>query len=379
MQVCKEGACSAPPTTGGTAPPPSALQHDNGFDYLVADPCALRRTRYFPGLGWLLPRAVWDGQLQASFPPTHWDHWMRDSAQHRGRDVVIPEVPRDYHAGVKGTYMDVATHNTYFGSVALQADARFSWDTPEGAAAVELATQPAADARLRFILSHASTRHLSSPAEVLAFDAGVGVVWYDCPTHVINHDQMRSVAAFFGIWHEGGRGSREGVHELWWRGSAKLFLVNVYAGPPMYGMPVSGSIEVAPPDVRALRPASARVIAWQEFTAAAALRQPLPRHTALYGMRIETPLAHVAGKRAAWGGREGACATTHTRRSCRLQAATTATARQTPPPPTPRMRPLRGRHCPRSCCWLRLERRRQQAGGGPRGGTRTPTRPSWPT
>jgi outer membrane biosynthesis protein TonB len=28
--------------------------NDNGFDYLVADPLALRRTRYFPGLGWLL-------------------------------------------------------------------------------------------------------------------------------------------------------------------------------------------------------------------------------------------------------------------------------------------------------------------------------------
>ena len=62
------------------------LQHDNGFDYLVADPHALRRTRYFPGLGWLLPRAVWERELAPGFPATHWDHWMRDPARHQGRD-----------------------------------------------------------------------------------------------------------------------------------------------------------------------------------------------------------------------------------------------------------------------------------------------------
>jgi alpha-1,3-mannosyl-glycoprotein beta-1,2-N-acetylglucosaminyltransferase len=30
--------------------------NDNGFKGLVADPFELRRTDYFPGLGWLLPR-----------------------------------------------------------------------------------------------------------------------------------------------------------------------------------------------------------------------------------------------------------------------------------------------------------------------------------
>ena len=80
---------------------------------------------------------MWEGELAGAWPDSHWDHWMRDPARRRGRDVVIPEVNRVYHAGVKGTFMDKGTHNALFGSIALQADPAFSWDTPAGAASVE--------------------------------------------------------------------------------------------------------------------------------------------------------------------------------------------------------------------------------------------------
>lgn len=62
---------------------------------------ALQRTRYFPGLGWLLPRALFVRELEAEWPSEHWDHWMRAPERHRGRDVLHPEMPRDFHNGVK--------------------------------------------------------------------------------------------------------------------------------------------------------------------------------------------------------------------------------------------------------------------------------------
>jgi hypothetical protein len=158
---------------------------------------------------------------------------------------------------------------------------------------VEHVVQPAYDSRLSFLLTHPATAHLGTVDEVLAFSAGVGVVWYDCPTHVFNHDQMRSIASFFGLWHEGGRAGRDGVTELWWYGSAKLFLVNVYKGLPILSMPVSGTVESS--SLKDLRPPSARVIPWSEFTPAVSRRPPLTRHTGLYGMRISSPLAHVNG------------------------------------------------------------------------------------
>ena len=50
----------------------------------------LVRTDYFPGLGWMMARAAWDGWLRAAWPvskpaalSTGWDHWLR--AQVGGR------------------------------------------------------------------------------------------------------------------------------------------------------------------------------------------------------------------------------------------------------------------------------------------------------
>ena len=270
--------------------------NDNGFDYLVADPLALRRTRYFPGLGWLLPRAVWQGQLAAGWPGSHWDHWLRDPAQHRGRDVLYPELPRDYHMGVQGTFMDTGTHNRYFGSIALASDAAFTWDTPEGAASIEGSALEAYEEALAAAVSGSGVTHLRSVADIAAFSSGVGVVWYSCSCAEPDHASMRPLAAYFGIWHEGARGSREGVHALWWLGSAKLYLVNVgLAGGFSYAGAggLNGAVEVAPPWLTELMPAAVVPLSPGDFVGAS--RPVLPQHKAVYGAQWRTPLAHLEG------------------------------------------------------------------------------------
>jgi hypothetical protein len=218
---------------------------------------------------------------------------MRDAAQHRGRDVAYPEVPRDYHAGVKGTFMDSGTHNRYFGSIAMQADAAFSWDSPTGAAAVEGLVLERYAARVRAALTARDSVHLRSAAEVAAFSEGVGVVWYSCPPNEQNHDKMRAVAAFFGIWHEGARGSHDGVHELWWLGSARLVLVNAFAsgGGGDGAALVTGSI--MPSSLRGLLPAGHAPIPWSDFLSVP--RPQLPRHEALFGAVTSSMLAHLDG------------------------------------------------------------------------------------
>ena len=270
-------------------------QNDNGFDYLVADPYALKRTGYFPGLGWLLPRHVWKTEISASWPDSHWDHWMRDPARGRGRDIVIPEIPRDYHAGVKGTFMDQGTHNKYFGSIALQADPAFTWDTRAGATELMSLVEPAYTQRLLAELSARETVHLTSIAAITAHTSGLGVVWYSCPTNVPDHTPMRPIAAFFGIWHEGARGSRGGVHSLWWLGESRLLLVNVYSsgGRGGGGMHVSGGIESASDAVVSAMPDGVVPLDWTAFTGAA--RPALPLHAGLFGAKIRSPLAHLSG------------------------------------------------------------------------------------
>ncbi len=263
--------------------------NDNGFDYLVADPLALRRTRYFPGLGWLLPRALWVEQLGVAWPPSHWDHWMRDPGQHRGRDVLYPEIPRDYHMGVRGTFMDTGTHNRYFGSIALADDRDFTWDTPEGAASLASCGIDAYESSLVETLGGKGIVHLDSLEAIAQFSEGVGVVWYSCSCLEPSHDSMRPLAAYFGVWHEGGRGSRDGLHELWWLGTARLFLIN--AGPPNYGPALNGAVEAAPPWLLQLKPATVKPLLSTDFMGAS--RPTLPQHKAVFGALWRTPLAHV--------------------------------------------------------------------------------------
>lgn len=277
-----------------------SLQNDNGFDYLVADPYALKRTRFFPGLGWLLPRRLWEQELASSWPDSHWDHWMRDPGRHKGRDVLIPEVPRDYHAGVKGTFMDSGTHNKYFGSIAMQASASFTWDTPEGADAINRVMQPQWELRLRALLKDASTEHLADVPAIASFagEGRVGVVWYSAAPGMHNHETMRPVASFFGVWHEGGRGSWMGTHDIWWLAGARLVLINACDGLTVGtggGPYVTGTIECVPADLRAYMPAGHAPIPHTQFERHAALRPHLHRHAKLFGATLTAPMAHLEG------------------------------------------------------------------------------------
>ncbi len=65
---------------------------DNGFRGKVVDTHALRRTEYFPGLGWLLPRELYMKELEQQWPLQHWDHWLRSAHTHKGREIVFPQV-----------------------------------------------------------------------------------------------------------------------------------------------------------------------------------------------------------------------------------------------------------------------------------------------
>ena len=59
--------------------------NDNGYKGKVDDPYALLRTEFFPGLGWLLPRKLYKGELESKWPTNHWDHWLRSLEINKGR------------------------------------------------------------------------------------------------------------------------------------------------------------------------------------------------------------------------------------------------------------------------------------------------------
>lgn len=75
--------------------------NDNGQARLVRDAAALYRSDFFPGLGWLMTRALWR-ELGPKWPATYWDDWMRLPEQRKGRASIRPEVSRTYTFGAEG-------------------------------------------------------------------------------------------------------------------------------------------------------------------------------------------------------------------------------------------------------------------------------------
>uniref|UniRef100_A0A646QI39 Alpha-1,3-mannosyl-glycoprotein 2-beta-N-acetylglucosaminyltransferase n=1 Tax=Hemiscolopendra marginata TaxID=943146 RepID=A0A646QI39_9MYRI len=68
--------------------------NDNGKESLVADePELLYRTDFFPGLGWMLTRNLWQ-ELQNKWPKAYWDDWMRQPEQRKDRACIRPEISR---------------------------------------------------------------------------------------------------------------------------------------------------------------------------------------------------------------------------------------------------------------------------------------------
>ena len=61
----------------------------------------LYRTDFFPGLGWMMTKEVWN-EIGPKWPKSYWDDWMRAPEQRRGRACIRPEISRTRTFGKKG-------------------------------------------------------------------------------------------------------------------------------------------------------------------------------------------------------------------------------------------------------------------------------------
>lgn len=94
--------------------------NDNGMAQAVRDPAQLYRSDFFPGLGWMMPRRIWE-ELGPKWPRAYWDDWLRESKQRQGRHIIRPEICRTFHIGQKG--VSNAQYSTYLNSIRLNENA----------------------------------------------------------------------------------------------------------------------------------------------------------------------------------------------------------------------------------------------------------------
>ncbi|KZS09319.1 Alpha-1,3-mannosyl-glycoprotein 2-beta-N-acetylglucosaminyltransferase [Daphnia magna] len=53
----------------------------------------LYRSDFFPGLGWMITKELWD-ELEPKWPKSYWDDWMRRPEQRKDRACIRPEISR---------------------------------------------------------------------------------------------------------------------------------------------------------------------------------------------------------------------------------------------------------------------------------------------
>mmetsp|Transcript_11268 Transcript_11268/g.20830 ORF Transcript_11268/g.20830 Transcript_11268/m.20830 type:complete len:462 (-) Transcript_11268:266-1651(-) len=199
--------------------------NDNGRQSLVREPHKVFRTDHFPGLSWLLLRDEWI-QLRSEWPTGHWDWGMRDNARSQGRHVLVPEVPRVYHAGEVGTFSDPVLHSKYFSQIANNCDLSFRWRVED----LQAGRKAEYDARIISKLSHGAVhiRHGGELMGALGYLPGITlVVWYRSNPDPRFEKDFRPLAEELGIWHEQLRGACQGLHEIRYKNSL-LFLINLF-------------------------------------------------------------------------------------------------------------------------------------------------------
>ena len=66
--------------------------NDNGIRATVKDPTRVLRSDFFPGLGWMMTKRLWEKELAPKWPKAYWDDWLREPAQRQDRHILRPEV-----------------------------------------------------------------------------------------------------------------------------------------------------------------------------------------------------------------------------------------------------------------------------------------------
>jgi len=75
--------------------------NDNGYQNMVIDPKAAFRTDFFPGLGWMMDKDLWD-ELRNRWAVAYWDEYMRRPDVRKNRHCIRPEISRSYTFGEEG-------------------------------------------------------------------------------------------------------------------------------------------------------------------------------------------------------------------------------------------------------------------------------------
>lgn len=99
--------------------------NDNGYQNLVLDPKAAFRTDFFPGLGWMMDKDLWD-ELRNHWAVAYWDEYMRRPDIRKHRHCIRPEISRSFTFGEEGGVSGGQFFKGHLGKIKLN-DVMVDW------------------------------------------------------------------------------------------------------------------------------------------------------------------------------------------------------------------------------------------------------------
>ncbi|XP_037777208.1 protein O-linked-mannose beta-1,2-N-acetylglucosaminyltransferase 1-like isoform X2 [Penaeus monodon] len=97
----------------------------NSYPDVAYDPAVLRRIEMFPQFGWMVKRnwaqdifQFWVSENETA----DWDWWLSGARQRQGRDALLPEVSRTFHAGAAGAHVTGWAQEHLFNNMIFNQD-----------------------------------------------------------------------------------------------------------------------------------------------------------------------------------------------------------------------------------------------------------------
>ncbi|MCO5574475.1 hypothetical protein L7F22_028260 [Adiantum nelumboides] len=191
--------------------------NDNGQRQFVQDPEALHRSDFFPGLGWMLTRDIWQ-ELSPKWPRAYWDDWLRLNETRKGRQFIRPEICRTYNFGEHGSSMG-QFFRQYLEPIKLN-DVPVKWRTMD----LSYLSEKSYNGLLYDLVSKAVPL---SGADVAAKTYNIDG---DARIEYADQGAFERLARQFGVFHEWKDGvprtAYKGVVMFRWQTMRRVFLVN---------------------------------------------------------------------------------------------------------------------------------------------------------
>ncbi|EKX48023.1 hypothetical protein GUITHDRAFT_106107 [Guillardia theta CCMP2712] len=203
--------------------------NDNGFETLALDSSQVYRTEWFIGLGWLALREIVTHEWLPHWPETHWDHWLREDEQRKGRECLFPEpTEAERPAG---------SHPDGIARIDIVMLVNGSEVSPEslllGNYEEMLGNMLAASHVVRNLkeLDLITEYQSCSQPWVVYYEGGLSNHTLNSQGHITSSTPWKPISNFFGLWHEPRRGIHRGLHRFHFRNKCVLLVdaFSVYA------------------------------------------------------------------------------------------------------------------------------------------------------